>query len=76
MSIPLKELIDKHCGGVRGGWDNLLAVIPGAPWGSWSCCWVAISWWHSVLMAWGCKHELRAAISEAQAFFGPMRRPM
>ena len=25
----LRELIDKHCGGVRGGWDNLLAVIPG-----------------------------------------------
>ncbi|KAJ1984105.1 NADH dehydrogenase [ubiquinone] flavoprotein 1, mitochondrial [Dimargaris verticillata] len=29
MSIPLKELIERHCGGVRGGWDNLLAVIPG-----------------------------------------------
>jgi NADH-quinone oxidoreductase subunit F len=29
MSIPLKELIDKHAGGVIGGWDNLLAVIPG-----------------------------------------------
>jgi len=29
MSIPLRELIDKHCGGVRGGWDNLLACIPG-----------------------------------------------
>jgi NADH-quinone oxidoreductase subunit F len=29
MSIPFKELIDKHCGGIRGGWDNLLAVIPG-----------------------------------------------
>jgi NADH-quinone oxidoreductase subunit F len=29
MSIPLKELIDKHAGGVRGGWDNLQAVIPG-----------------------------------------------
>ena len=29
MSIPLRELIEKHCGGVRGGWDNLLAVIPG-----------------------------------------------
>merc|ERR1719155_289679 len=29
MSIPLRELIDRHCGGVRGGWDNLLAVIPG-----------------------------------------------
>merc|ERR1711981_995292 len=29
MSIPLRELIDKHCGGVIGGWDNLKAVIPG-----------------------------------------------
>jgi NADH-quinone oxidoreductase subunit F len=29
MGIPLKELIERHCGGVRGGWDNLLAVIPG-----------------------------------------------
>lgn len=29
MSIPLKELIEKHAGGIRGGWDNLLAVIPG-----------------------------------------------
>jgi NADH-quinone oxidoreductase subunit F len=29
MSIPLRELIETHCGGVRGGWDNLLAVIPG-----------------------------------------------
>lgn len=29
MSIPLRTLIDKHAGGVIGGWDNLLAVIPG-----------------------------------------------
>ncbi|WP_142847042.1 NADH-quinone oxidoreductase subunit NuoF [Telmatospirillum sp. J64-1] len=29
MGIPLRELIEKHCGGVRGGWDNLLAIIPG-----------------------------------------------
>jgi len=29
MSIPLRELIEKHAGGVRGGWDNLKAVIPG-----------------------------------------------
>ena len=29
MGIPLKTLIDEHAGGVRGGWDNLLAVIPG-----------------------------------------------
>jgi len=29
MSIPLRELIERHCGGVRGGWDNLKAIIPG-----------------------------------------------
>uniref|UniRef100_A0A4W6FBU2 NADH dehydrogenase [ubiquinone] flavoprotein 1, mitochondrial n=1 Tax=Lates calcarifer TaxID=8187 RepID=A0A4W6FBU2_LATCA len=29
MSIPLKDLIERHAGGVRGGWDNLLCVIPG-----------------------------------------------
>src|SRR4029453_15027555 len=29
MSIPLRELIERHAGGVRGGWDNLLGVIPG-----------------------------------------------
>jgi NADH-quinone oxidoreductase subunit F len=29
MSLPFEELIEKHCGGIRGGWDNLLAVIPG-----------------------------------------------
>lgn len=29
MGTPLKELIQKHAGGVRGGWDRLLAVIPG-----------------------------------------------
>jgi NADH-quinone oxidoreductase subunit F len=29
MGITMRELIDTHAGGVRGGWDNLLAVIPG-----------------------------------------------
>tara|TARA_B100000579_G_C22843920_1_gene863241 strand:+ start:1346 stop:2626 length:1281 start_codon:yes stop_codon:yes gene_type:complete len=29
MGIPLKELIEKYAGGVIGGWENLLAVIPG-----------------------------------------------
>ena len=29
MGIPMKELIEKHAGGVRGGWDNLQAVVPG-----------------------------------------------
>ena len=29
MGIPFRELIERHAGGIRGGWDNLLAVIPG-----------------------------------------------
>src|SRR6202790_2692554 len=29
MGTPLRELLERHAGGVRGGWDNLLAVIPG-----------------------------------------------
>jgi len=29
LGIPFRELIDRHAGGIRGGWDNLLAVIPG-----------------------------------------------
>ncbi|MGD2025782.1 MAG: NADH-quinone oxidoreductase subunit NuoF [Methyloceanibacter sp.] len=29
MGIPLRELLEKYAGGVRGGWDNLLSVIPG-----------------------------------------------
>ena len=29
MSIHLRELLEQHGGGVRGGWNNLQAVIPG-----------------------------------------------
>jgi NADH-quinone oxidoreductase subunit F len=29
LGTPLKDIIEKHAGGVRGGWDNLAAVIPG-----------------------------------------------
>jgi len=29
LGIPLRELLERYAGGVRGGWDNLLAVIPG-----------------------------------------------
>ena len=29
MSITFRDLIEPHCGGIRGGWDNLKAVIPG-----------------------------------------------
>jgi NADH-quinone oxidoreductase subunit F len=29
MGAPMRYLIEKHGGGVKGGWDNLQAVIPG-----------------------------------------------
>ena len=29
LGVPMREVIERHAGGVRGGWDNLLAVIPG-----------------------------------------------
>jgi NADH-quinone oxidoreductase subunit F len=29
MGITFRELVETHCGGVRGGFDNLKAVIPG-----------------------------------------------
>ncbi|MBU2078980.1 NADH dehydrogenase subunit F [Celeribacter baekdonensis] len=29
MSMPVRELIERHGGGIRGGWDNLKAIIPG-----------------------------------------------
>ena len=29
MGITFRDLIDRHCGGVRGGWDNFLCSIPG-----------------------------------------------
>ncbi len=29
MGISLRELIEKHAGGVIGGWNNLKAVVPG-----------------------------------------------
>ncbi|QPM89276.1 NADH-quinone oxidoreductase subunit NuoF [Pseudooceanicola algae] len=29
MSLSVREIIEKHGGGVRGGWDNLKAIIPG-----------------------------------------------
>src|SRR3954468_6622004 len=29
IGIPFRELIERHAGGMRGGWDDLLAVIPG-----------------------------------------------
>ncbi|GHJ85419.1 hypothetical protein NliqN6_1821 [Naganishia liquefaciens] len=29
MSMPLQEMLERHCGGIRGGWQNLKGIIPG-----------------------------------------------
>lgn len=29
MGVPFKYLVEKYAGGIRGGWGNLLAIIPG-----------------------------------------------
>ena len=29
LGLPLKKIVEDYAGGVRGGWDNLLAIIPG-----------------------------------------------
>ena len=29
MGVPMKEMLEKHCGGIEGGWNNLKGVIPG-----------------------------------------------
>ncbi|KAJ9125378.1 NADH-ubiquinone oxidoreductase 51 kDa subunit, mitochondrial precursor [Naganishia vaughanmartiniae] len=29
MSMPLQEMLERHCGGIRGGWENLKGIIPG-----------------------------------------------
>jgi NADH-quinone oxidoreductase subunit F len=29
LGVTFRELVERHCGGVRGGWNNLLAVVPG-----------------------------------------------
>ena len=61
MSIPLKELIEKHAGGVRGGWDNLLAVIPGGS----SCPLIPKSVCDTVLMDFDALKEARSGLGTA-----------
>jgi NADH-quinone oxidoreductase subunit F len=61
MSIPLKELIEKHAGGVRGGWDNLLAVIPG---GSSTPC-IPKSVCDSVLMDFDALRDVKSGLGTA-----------
>ncbi len=61
MGIPLRELIDRHAGGVRGGWSNLLAVIPG---GSSVPC-VAASDCNDLLMDFDSLREVQSGLGTA-----------
>ncbi len=61
MSIPMRELIEKHAGGVRGGWDNLLAVIPGGS----SCPMIPKSVCDTVLMDFDALREVRSGLGTA-----------
>ncbi len=61
MSIPMRELIEKHAGGVRGGWDNLLAVIPGGS----SCPMIPKSVCDNVLMDFDALKEARTGLGTA-----------
>lgn len=61
MSIPMRELIEKHAGGVRGGWDNLLAVIPGGS----SCPLIPKSVCDDVLMDFDALKEARSGLGTA-----------
>ncbi len=61
MSIPMRELIEKHGGGVRGGWDNLLAVIPGGS----SCPLLTKSICETVLMDFDALREVNSSLGTA-----------
>ncbi len=61
MSIPMKELIETHAGGVRGGWDNLLAVIPGGS----SCPMLPKEICETVLMDFDALREARSGLGTA-----------
>ena len=61
MGISLKELIERHAGGVRGGWDNLLAVIPG---GSSVPC-IPKSVCDGVLMNFDCLKDVQSGLGTA-----------
>ena len=61
MGIPMKELIDKHAGGVRGGWDNLKAVIPGGS----SCPILPKDICDTVLMDFDSLREVRSGLGTA-----------
>lgn len=61
MGIQLKELIEKHAGGVRGGWENLKAVIPGGA----SVSLLPKSICDDVLMDFDYLHEVQSGLGTA-----------
>lgn len=61
MGIPLRELIEKHAGGVRGGWNNLKAVIPGGS----SVPLLPRTICDDVLMDFDSLHEVQSALGTA-----------
>jgi NADH-quinone oxidoreductase subunit F len=61
MSISMKELIEKHGGGVRGGWKNLKAVIPGGA----SCPVLTAEQCENAIMDYDGMRELRSSFGTA-----------
>lgn len=61
MGIPMRELIDTHAGGVRGGWSNLKAVIPGGS----SCPILPKEVCDTVLMDFDSLREVRSGLGTA-----------
>jgi NADH-quinone oxidoreductase subunit F len=61
MSIPLKQLLETHAGGVRGGWSNLKAVLPGGG----STPMIAASQAETALMDYDSLRELKTALGSA-----------
>jgi NADH-quinone oxidoreductase subunit F len=61
MGIPLKTLLEKHAGGVRGGWDNLKAVIPGGS----SCPMIPKEVCDTVLMDFDSLREVHSGLGTA-----------
>ena len=61
MGIRMKDLIEKHAGGVRGGWDNLKAVIPGGS----SCPLLPADICDTVLMDFDSLREVQSGLGTA-----------
>ena len=61
MSIPLRQLLEEHCGGVRGGWGNLKAVIPGGS----SVPMITAEMAESALMDFDSLREMRSGLGTA-----------